>query len=162
ALAAANQLYAHYPTIVATLVYDPSSAGDTAARQTAADNGFPENLTDTTIVVHIPPRSGPFTGKLGFAEVIITYNQPRYFSSVWGSSATPSPARAVAKAFYGAWGDGVICLDPTAKQSLNATGGASLIVTGGANVVVDSNNYDAADVSGGGGATATAFNVTGG
>src|SRR5262245_38774745 len=69
AIAAANQLFAHYPTILSTLVFDPGSAGDTAARQAATDNGFVANGTDTIVDVYIPPASGPFKGKVGYAEV---------------------------------------------------------------------------------------------
>src|SRR5205807_8721013 len=58
-------------------------------------NGFPNGST-ATVTVHIPPTSGPFQNKVGYAEVIITYNQPRHFSALWGSQTLPVQARAVA------------------------------------------------------------------
>src|SRR5260221_3256795 len=142
-----------------------------AAVQSISDNGFPLNHTnpianlnaapqDTVVVVNIPPKSGPFTGKLGYVEVIVTYTQPRYFSTIWGSTGTDIVARAVAKGYWGGTGAGVIVLDPTAKEALSSTGGASGIVTGGAAIIVDSNNIDAASDSGSGGFTSTTFQIT--
>jgi len=161
ALAAANSLYSNYPHITVSTP-DPSNAAATAAKQSASDNGFPNNGTSSTVVVNIPPTSGPFTGLLAYAEVIVTYYQPRYFSSIFGTTKLPVVARAVSKGYWGGSGKGVIVLDPTVKSSLIASGGGSATVTGGASMVVDSNNADAATVSGGGSLTAKTFEVTGG
>ncbi|MSQ95453.1 MAG: hypothetical protein EXR98_12970 [Gemmataceae bacterium] len=171
AIAAANTIFKNYPTIASTGTADPGGQAAAAALNSASENGFadnavggglPPNLAETSVVVHIPPLSGPFTGTIGYAEVIITFKQPRYFSTIWGSTATPVEARAVAKGFWGGTGKGVIVLDPVAKQALSSTGGAAGIVTGGAAVVVDSNNIDAASASGGGTFTADNFLITGG
>jgi hypothetical protein len=162
AIAAANKIFANYPTIIATSIADPSNKAADAARTSASDNGFPNNGTDTTVIVNIPPTSGPFARLLGYAEVIITYNQPRYFSRIWGSSATPVVARAVAKGYWGGTGNGVIVLDPSAKDALDASGTGSVTVTGGAAMIVDSSNYEAGRQTGGGSLTASRFDVNGG
>jgi Putative Flp pilus-assembly TadE/G-like len=165
ALAAAAQMYAEYRAIVASnyMTADPGYAAAAAAQGSATANGYANDGTNNTVTVNIPPTSGPFTGKIGYAEVIITYNQPRYFSGIWGSTKIPVRARAVSQGAWAPSGDGIIVLDPTAKNSLYISGTSSLTVTGGAKVIVDSNNpTSAANDSGGGVATAGEFDVTGG
>lgn len=162
AIAAANTIFTNYPTIVSLNTADPGGKAATAALKSASDNGCPNNGTDTTVVVNIPPQSGPFTNKIGYAEVIITYNQPRYFSAIWGSTSTPVVARAVAKGYWGGTGNGVIVLDPSVSGALGTQGGAAGIVTGGAAMIVDSNNASAAAAGGGGSFTADNFKITGG
>jgi len=80
----------------------------------------------------------------------VTYYQKRYFSSIWGNADLPVSARAVARGRWAGTQNGIIILDPTVKQSLNAGGTGAATVTGGANVIVNSKNADAADASGGG------------
>jgi uncharacterized membrane protein len=59
--------------------------------------------TTPTVTVKIPPLSGNFTvAKIGaaangYAEVIVTWNQQRFFSGIFGSAAIPVSARAVAR-----------------------------------------------------------------
>lgn len=162
ALAAAAKLFQNYPTIVATNTPDPSGQAATAALAVAASNGFP-NSGASNVTVNIPPANGPFAGKLGYAEVIIVYAQPRYFSTVFGSGDMPVPARSVAIGKWAGSGNGVIVLDPTVAHALDSNGGGSLTVTGGAAMVVNSNDPEAAArTSGGGSLTASKFRVTGG
>ena len=160
ALAAANVLFKNYASLT-TSSPDPGGAAVAAATQAAADNGFPVS-SSTAVTVNVPPKSGPFTGKLGYAEVLITYQQPRYFSTIWGSSTIPVKARAVGWGYWGGTGNGVIVLDPTAKNALDASGTGSVKVTGGAKFIVDSNHSEAARVTGGGSMTAAGFNIVGG
>jgi hypothetical protein len=161
ALAAATVFYENY-TKLSVSNPDPGGQAAAAAQQRAANNGFPNNGTTNTVVVNIPPTSGPFTGKIDYAEVIITYKQPRYFSAIWGSTPLPVVARAVARGAWAGSGDGVIVLDPTVKSSLNASGGGTVSVTGGASFIVDSNDAGAGSVTGGGSITANDFEITGG
>jgi Flp pilus assembly protein TadG len=162
ALAAGSKLYENYPSIISTNTEDPGGQAAAAAQNSATNNGFAHNGTTTTVTVHIPPTSGPFTGRRGFAEVIVVYQQPRYFSAIWGSSATPIRARAVAKAFWGGTGNGVIVLDPSVSHALDGSGTGSVTVTGGANMIVNSNDTEAGRQTGGGSLTAINFQVTGG
>src|SRR5207245_4287592 len=120
------------------------------------------SCTCSSYTDNIPPKSGPFTGLLTYVEVIITYYQPRYFSTVYGSQKIPITARAVARGYSGGTGNGVIVLDPTAQYALDAGGNGSVTVTGGAAMIVDSNNAAAARANGGGQLTAPTFDVTGG
>jgi hypothetical protein len=165
ALAAAAQMYAEYRAIVLSnyMTPDPSGAAAAAAQGSATANGYANDGINNTVVVNIPPTSGPFTGKIGYTEVIITYNQPRYFSGIWGSTKIPVRARAVAQGAWAPSGNGIIVLDPSVKDALYIGGTASLTVTGGAKVIVDSNNAaSAADNGGGGVASAGEFDITGG
>ena len=162
ALAAASTIFQNYPTIAISGVFDPGGKAAAAAQAAATANGFPNNGTTSTVVVNIPPKSGPFAGKVSYAEVIITYNQPRYFSGIWSNATVLVRARAVAKGFWGGSGNGVIVLDPVAQYSLDASGQGSVTVTGGAYFIVDSNNVQAARVTGGAAAlTAAKFEITG-
>ena len=174
ALAAATELYCNFPAIAKSnyAVLDPGGTAAAAALASATANGFPNNGTTATVTVNIPPKSGPFTGTPTYgpvyAEVLITYYQGRAFSQLWGGTAIPVTARAVARGFWGGSNLGVIVLDPSGKASLNASGGAGLSVTGGtpgtpgAKVIVDSSDSQAGVVSGGGGITAAGFQITGG
>ena len=163
ALAAGAKLFQNYPTIVATQTADPSGQAQAAALAVAASNGFPNDRATTVVTVNIPPASGPFTGQFGYAEVIITYSQPRYFSTIFGNSTIPITARSVAIGRWGGSGKGIIVLDPTAQNALNSGGTGAITVTGGASVDVNSNDpASAARATGGGSMTADQFNITGG
>jgi hypothetical protein len=164
ALAAATELFKHWPAIVASnyVTFDPSNAANDAAQNYATYNGFKNDTTNAVVTVNIPPASGPFKGKVGYAEVIITYNQPRYFSGIWGSSTAPVTARAVARGSWAGSNIGIMVLDPSQKDSLNASGGGTATVTGGASVIVDSNNSEAAAATGGSSIVASDFEITGG
>src|SRR6516225_8121735 len=89
ALAAAADLYYNFPAYNGL---DHAHRARDSAISTATANGFKDGDGDDTVVVNIPPTSGPFTGLAGYAEVIITYNQPRYFSGVFGSGPIPVKA----------------------------------------------------------------------
>jgi Flp pilus assembly protein TadG len=164
AQAPATSLFQNYPAIEASNFqnYDPNGSANSAALASAATNGFGNDGTTSTVTVNIPPKSGPFTGKACYAEVYVTYNQPRYFSVLWGSASTPITTRAVARGTWGSSGTGILVLDPSLKDSLDASGTGAVTVTGGANVIVDSANAEAGRATGGGGLTAPQFLITGG
>ncbi len=161
ALAAASTLFQNYPSVSSTTP-DPGGKANTAALASAATNGYANDGTTSTVTVHIPPTSGPFTGKTGYAEVIVTYYQTRYFSAIWGNGKMNVAARSVALGRWGGTGDGIILLDPTAQYALDSGGNGSITVTGGAAVIVDSNNTTAARSNGGGSLTASQFDIVGG
>jgi hypothetical protein len=164
ALAAATQLFVNYPAIAASHYtdYDPNGAGTIAAFASATANGFPNDLSRSTVSVNIPPQSGPFLGKAGYAEVIITLHQERGFSRIWSAATLPVTGRAVARGRWDGSGKGIVILDPSQKSVLNASGTGSAMVTGGATVAVNSSSLQAAVVAGGGGITAAGFEITGG
>src|SRR5262245_23305208 len=82
ALAAAESLFSNYQTYKGA---DNGTKGVDAGKAVAAENGFAHNPPTTTVTVNIPPKTGDHTNQKGYAEVIIEYHQPRFFSRVFGS-----------------------------------------------------------------------------
>jgi Flp pilus assembly protein TadG len=151
ALAAAENLYANWQT------NQGLDTGGTAAAQATAlatANGF------SNIQVNIPPQSGYFVGQPGYAEVIVTANQARAFSVLWGTGSLPVQARAVAQGRWVPSNMGILVLNPTAPGALTNTGSGSMTVAG-VPTIVDSNSASAATATGGGTVTSPEIDVTG-
>jgi hypothetical protein len=158
AMAAACDLFKNYP---ANAGKDPNGTAAQAALDAAAANGYANDGVRSKVEVHIPPVSGPYAGKDGYCEVVVTYYAARSFSSVWGSNDVPVRARAVAR---GAWvppAPGVIILDYSDRASLNSQANGAFTETGGP-VIVNSNNPNALLNTGNGAMTAPEFDITGG
>jgi hypothetical protein len=144
ALAAADDLYINYPLNNGA---DAKGTAKASALTTAKANGFQDDTSGNTVVVNIPPLSGKFANQVGYVEVIITHNQPRYFSNLIGSGAMPVKARSVARGQWVPFKNGVIVLSPTASGALNANGNGNVYVKN-ASIIVDSNNNTAATTVG--------------
>jgi putative Flp pilus-assembly TadE/G-like protein len=163
ALAAAETLFREYPQYRGL---DVKGNAANAARSIAAANGFENDGTTSVVNVRTAPEKysgGPNLGKpipAGVAEVVVQYNQKRYFASILGSGTLPVPARAVAAGSWKAADVAIHVLDLHRGGSLNATGESSVTVRG-AKVIVNSDAYDAAS-SNGGVITAPSFDITGG
>jgi hypothetical protein len=151
ALAAADKLYVNFPTYQGL---DTPGTATAAALASAAANGYP-NAT-----VNIPPLSGPFAGMPGYAEVIITYNQTRYFSKMFGSSDIPVVARAVSQGRWAAIKAGVMVLDPSSSGALTSTGSGAMAVAG-VPMLINSNSPTAAVATGGGNFVSPEFDIAG-
>ncbi len=132
ALAAASDLYENWYTNFGS---DSGGTAKSSAMGVASANGYSNDSTTSTVTVNIPPSSSVnFNGKPGYAEVIVTWNQQRFFSGIFGSGAIPVSARAVAQGVAQPPQPpvAVLLLSPTASPALSA-----LAVTGGS-IVVDS------------------------
>src|SRR5262245_40070412 len=146
ALAAADDLFKNYNTGAGA---DPNGSAATSARTVAAANGYADDGTRSTVTVTVSPGScqdGPNKGTAlpaGYVEVIVQYNQPRYFSTVFGSGDVPVKARAVARARWATVKNGIIVLDRTTKGALSVGGNGTIKVTG-APVIVNSSDPTAA------------------
>lgn len=151
ALAAANSLFSNYVTNEGL---DPNGTAAAEAKAAAAANGYP-NAT-----VNIPPQSGPFTGQAGYAEVIIQYNQKRYFSTIFGTSDISVAGRAVARGLWVPARIGIQVLNPTAPGALTNTGNGAMTVVG-VPTLVNSNSPTAATATGGGTVISPEFDITG-
>ena len=158
ALAAASQLYYDFWTYSG---YDTQGTAAASAVTTAGQNGYSNDGTTSIVTVNIPPQSGYYSGQAGYVEVIVQYNQPRGFSSLFGSAPIPVIARAVAVGMPLAADVGILVLDPTDKDSFNAGGGGTLNVID-TPVVVNSNNSEGSIVNGGTTINAPEFDFTGG
>jgi hypothetical protein len=139
ALAGASDLYANFPV---NQGLDPSHTASASAKSVTAANGFTDKV-NADVDVQIPPTTGKFAGKAGYIEVVITYHQPRYFSTILGSDTIPVQARAVARGQWVPFNNGIIVLDPTDPSSLLANGNGNVNVIGSA-IIVDSNSSTAA------------------
>ncbi len=73
-----------------------AAAASASAMGVASANGYINDGTTSTVTVNNPPSSGIFQGNYSYFEVIVTWNQPRFFSGIFGSGAIPVSARAVA------------------------------------------------------------------
>jgi hypothetical protein len=145
ALAAATELFAKWNT---NQGLDSGHTAQQSALTLAAANGYANDGVDTTVAVNIPPLSGPFAGRRGYAEVITTRYQPRFFSQIWGSDRVQVGARAVARASFAPAAPGILILDQKDNNTLNVTSSGNVTVTGGGSIVVDSKSAN-------GGATCT-------
>lgn len=150
AFAAAEDLFRNYP---ANKGLDPSGTARERALAIAAANGFAGDGTISTVTVHISPEAytgGPRKGQplpRGYAEVSVQYNQPRYFSVIFGSGAIPVPARAVARGNWEPSYIGIHVLDLHAPSALYGNGNGLAVITG-AKVIVNSDNPEAATTNG--------------
>jgi hypothetical protein len=113
------------------------------------------------VVVNIPPASGPYKGKSGYVEVLVTYYQQRNFSTIFGSDSLPVRARAVARGAWVAPNAGVIVLQYSGKGTLSDQGNGAATESG-APFIVNSNNAAAAVDTGNGILKAPEFDITGG
>jgi hypothetical protein len=135
-LAAAESLFSNWVTYQGA---DTGGKAVTAGKASAAANGYTNDGTQSIVTVNVPPLAGDHIGKLGYAEVIIQYNQPRYFSRVWGTADVVVKARAVARGCWSGAKMGILILDPSVSDSLKANGGGVVQVSN-ADLIVDSNN----------------------
>ena len=157
ALAAANDLYIHYPTYLG--VDSPGSAA-TAAMAAASANGFNNDNVTNKVTVSIPPTSGLHTGKAGFVQVDIEYYQQRAFSRIWGGGAITITAKAVAVGQWVPFRNGILVLDPADPAALNNNGNGVMQVLN-ADVIVNSSAPDGGVATGSGTITAPNFYFSG-
>jgi Putative Flp pilus-assembly TadE/G-like len=134
-------------------------APDLTALQAVADDAASRNGVGTTVILNVPPLSGPAAGDPQSVEVIVTESAPVYFTSLFMGAAPDITTRAVAKA---AVSDACVwTLHPSAKGALTVSGGANVDLDCG--VVVNSNHPDAAlDQSGTSCLSATSISINGG
>jgi hypothetical protein len=152
ALAAAGWLSSNFATTNGT---DPNGSAATVGLQVGSDNSF------SGTVVNIPPLSGQFSGQAGYAEAVVTVNQPRLFSAIWGAGTIRITARAVAQGNAAPFSkSALILLDPSSPGALTLIGSAQLVSNG--TVQVDSNSSSALTINNSGKGTAPAFNIVGG
>lgn len=158
AMAAGCELFYRYPE---SLGYDSEGRARTSALNVAKSNGYLNDGTTSTVTVNIPPSTGTYANRPGYAEVLITMYQPRFFSSIWGKGSLPVSARAVARGAWVAAKAGLIVLDYDDRASFDTSGNGRFKIEG-SGVIVNSNNPDATITTGGGYIEAPVFDLTGG
>ncbi len=151
ALAAASDLYFNWYTNFGT---DPGTAAS-SAKSVASSNGYANDGTRSVVTVNIPPKSGNFINKAGYAEVIVTWNEPRGFSGIFGSGDIPVSARAVAQGLVSGAPATILLLSSNASPALGVTGNAQVTVNG--SVAINSTAADSMSNTGNITLTAGAF-----
>jgi hypothetical protein len=157
AMAGAGMLYYDF---WANSGHDPAGTAKAAALAAAAQNGYANDGSTTTVTVNIPPQSGFYAGRWGYVETIVQYNEPRGFSSLFGSGPVPVIASSVAVGMPIAGDVGILVLDPSAKDALSANGGGTLNVLG-TPIINNSANSEGSIANGGTVVTAPEFDLTG-
>ena len=158
AMAAACDLFENYPTDSGR---DTGHTAVAAALACATGNGYTNDRTTSAVDVDIPPKSGPYTGLAGYAEVNLTYYMPPAFSSIFGSGPLPIHARAVSRGAWVAPNAGVLVLNLSGKATFNSQGNGAFAESGGP-VIVNSNNPSAVLDTGNAATFAPTFDITGG
>lgn len=145
AMAAAVDLFNQY--LAGGSGNDSPGTAKTSALTTASANGFNNDGVNSVVTVNIPPLSGSFSGKAGYAEIIVQANQKRGFSGIFGSNALPVSGRAVARGTTG--NVGILILDKTQNDvceidgNVNILNGGQIYVNstaGGSTVVANTAN----------------------
>jgi hypothetical protein len=140
ALAGAADLFKYYLTNKGA---DSGGTAKASAMLVAKNNGY--TSSNSTVTVNIPPLAGDHVGKAGYVEVIVTFNQARFFSSIWGTGNLPISARAVARGQLVANSDnstnsiGFLVLDTT-SVSITENGNVGLNLPSTATFAAESTN----------------------
>lgn len=123
-----------------------TSQARASALAIAAANGFANDGENSIVQVNIPPLSGTYAGVNGYIQVIVTYNQQRAFSGMFGSDVVQVAGSCVAAGSTQTAEGSVLLLDPKAKKSLQVhKNNSSLTVSG--DVIVNSTSKDALEVT---------------
>lgn len=130
-----------------------------AALSSAAQNGYNNDGTTSTVEVHNPPISGPNAGNVEYVQVIIVSHVKTYFARVVGWSRLTNRVEAVARTKTPEvreilHGQAVISLAPSSDcnndKSFWVHGEATLDITGGG-IFINSNNNQCAFIQQGSG-----------
>lgn len=109
---------------------DTDEAASAAAYASAAENGYSNSDADTSVVVNIPPKSGPHAGDTFFVEVIINDKTDTYFASLVGAELWDVAARSVATASTTEKPYGIITLNSNICQATNIDGSVVIEIDG--------------------------------
>lgn len=139
---------------------DPGSTGYNAAIYAANRNGYNNDGTTNKVTVNIPPKSGPYTGKDAYVEVIVEYYHTRGFSSLFGADNVPVRARTVAVGKPSAGEFGILVLDPDDKSAFNANGGGVVRVDE-TPIIVNSTSAEGSIAGGGSNIQAPSYQLVG-
>lgn len=123
AMAAAVDLFNQY--MAGGNGLDSPGTAKTSALTTASANGFNNDGVNSVVTVNIPPQSGNFVGKAGYAEIIVQVNQKRGLSGIFGSTSLPVSARAVAKGITG--NIGILILDQSQMDVCEIDGNVNIL-----------------------------------
>lgn len=107
---------------------DPDGAAAAIALRVAANNGYTNDGADSVVTVHIPPKSGPFTGLPEHVEVLVEARLRGTFSAAFHGGGMTVRGRAVACGRPRRLG--LLFLQPTGPDALIVSGNGALRTTG--------------------------------
>ncbi len=155
--AAACSLYTNYSTDNGL---DPRGLARSAALSIASGNGYTNDGTVSKVTINIPPTSGTFSGKSGYAEVIVNYYQRKLFSAIWGAGTQTITGRSVCRGTFAPYSPAsLIVLDPLGSAALSVAGSGHIIAQ--SSVQVNSTNSGAVQATNSGYVKATNINISG-
>jgi hypothetical protein len=137
------------------LYLNPSNTSGATAAATALASKY-----GVTPTVSIPPTTGIFANKPGYAQVSITTSSPRVFSALWGAGTMSAMASAVS-------GSGTFPYSTAAILVLNPTGtsvtlsGSPAVTAKNGSIIVDSTSSAAIVSSGSPSITAPVLDLSG-
>ena len=134
AMAAACDLTYNYGFNLGT---DPQGTAVASALMTAADAGYANDGVTSTVTVNIPPKAGDSVGKAGYVEVLVSHNQARGFSAIFGDGTLSVGARSVARGQWQTYPIAFLALEPVLPAALAVALNSNLAVVNG-DVDVDS------------------------
>ena len=146
-----------YNAIVAMSAGSSTATIKSGASGDAKTNGW--NSSQGTITVNLPPTTGTHKNA-NSAEVILTENEPRFFSEIFSSKTVKISARAVAT-FNGTGTACMLALNKTAKSAFQFWGHNSSTLKN-CNAVSDSLNVQSLSVGGNSTVTAPCVIASGG
>ena len=129
------------------------------ALASAAENGYSNDGTNSTVNVHIPPESGPHAGDAEYIQVVIVSHVKTYLASLLGWREFTNEVQAVARSKPAELqqmlnGPALVSLAPNsncgAERAFWVHGEIALEITGGG-VFINSNNRDCALIQEGSG-----------
>jgi len=119
---------------------DSTQAIQAAALNIAAASGFATDFGSFDL--NIPPASGPNAGRPDSVEVLLTKNQPRFFSAILSNEPVLIGARAVAQVTPSNTAACVLALAPTQSRAISVSGNTDVSLEG-CDVASNSNASDA-------------------
>ena len=138
------------------------NSGNLSAITTASTTGATTNgwaTTQGTITVNNPPTSGP-NQNTHSVEVLLTENEPRYFTAIFSSDTVPVSVRAVAT-YTQTQSACMVGLNKTKANTVQFWGNAYADFTA-CNIVSDSSSNSAFSVGGSANVTAPCVDTVGG
>ena len=104
------------------------STAQAVGKSASSSNGITDGTKGATVVVNMPPQSGPNTAYTSFAEAIVTQPNPTYFMSLFGFNSVNIVARAVAGSPAASKACNFVT-NPTAPDALDLQG--AYLISGG-------------------------------
>jgi Flp pilus assembly protein TadG len=144
------------------------STAQTVGMSASSSNGITSGTNGATVVVNMPPKSGPNTAYTSFAEAIVTQPNPTYFMRLFGFNSVNIVARAVAGSPSASNACNFVT-NPTASDALDLQGAYTIsggtvggIMQPACGTYVASTSSSAIKVTGNGGTVDASFIATAG